>query len=210
MRLRLQAAVVVVILCAVTAAAVARGAATRPLAIDRASSRVSIAVGKAGAFSFIAGHTHEVSGPIGGVVDFDADDVARSQIRIEIEAAALKVSEKGEPPEDVPKVQRAMLSAQVLDVERFPTITFRSTSISVKTAAKPVVDLMVAGTLTLHGVSRPLTVPVHAEVTNAAVNAKGQFGVKQTDFGMKPVSVGGVVAVKDALTISFAITAHRK
>ena len=32
--------------------------------IDAVKSRVTIVVGKAGAFSFLAGHTHEVSGPI--------------------------------------------------------------------------------------------------------------------------------------------------
>src|SRR5262249_59100240 len=32
--------------------------------IDPAQSRATIAVGKGGAFSFLAGHTHEVSGPI--------------------------------------------------------------------------------------------------------------------------------------------------
>jgi hypothetical protein len=35
--------------------------------VDPARSHASIHVGKAGAFSFIAGHTHEVSGPIQAV-----------------------------------------------------------------------------------------------------------------------------------------------
>ena len=196
-------------LCAIAQAVAGRAAANRALTIDPAGSRAVIAVGKSGAFSFIAGHTHEVSGPIGGTLDLDPDDFARARVRIEIDAAALTVSAKGEPPEDVPKVQKMMLSDQVLDVARHPTIVFQSTSIAVKTGAKQAADLMVTGTLTLHGVTRPLTVPVHAVVTDAAVTAKGQFAVKQTDYGMKPVSVAGVVAVKDSLSISVSITAGR-
>ncbi len=35
--------------------------------------------------------------------------------------------------------------------------------------------------------------------------ANGTFSVKQTDFGIKPISVGGAVNVKDALSIHFTI-----
>ena len=35
--------------------------------IDPANSRVTIHVGKAGVFSFVAGHSHEVGGPIASV-----------------------------------------------------------------------------------------------------------------------------------------------
>ena len=83
-------------------------AATEAYRVDAARSRVTIAVGKAGAFSFIAGHTHEVSGPIeSGAVELDPDDPSRSQIRIVIAASALRVTGANEPPDDRPKVQQA-------------------------------------------------------------------------------------------------------
>ena len=176
--------------------------------VDRAGSRAVIDVGKSGAFSFLAGHTHEVTAPIDGTLEIDPDDLARSQVRLDIDAAALTVTGKGDPPADVPKVQKVMLSDQVLDVERYPRIVFRSTAIAVKAQSRPSVDLVVTGALTLHGVTRPLAVPVHAELTDAALTATGQFAVKQSEFGMKPVSVAGVVAVKDTLGIAFKITAR--
>jgi len=37
------------------------------------------------------------------------------------------------------------------------------------------------------------------------LTATGRFTVKQTDHGSKPVSVGGVVSVKDAVNASFTI-----
>ena len=33
---------------------------------------------------------------------------------------------------------------------------------------------------------------------------------KQTDFGIKPISVGGMVKVKDELTINFTVTAKEQ
>jgi hypothetical protein len=39
------------------------------------------------------------------------------------------------------------------------------------------------------------------------LTATGRFAIRQTDFGIKPISVGGVVKVKDELTIIFTIVA---
>jgi hypothetical protein len=53
-----------------------------------------------------------------------------------------------------------------------------------------------------------VSVPVSAEIGADALKATGRLSVKQTDYGIKPVSVGGVVAVKDALNITFTIVAR--
>jgi polyisoprenoid-binding protein YceI len=183
--------------------------ATRSFTIDPGQSHASIAVGKAGALSFMAGHAHEVAVPaISGTVTVDSADIPRSTLRLEIEAASLKVSSKGEPAKDVPEIQRVMLSEKVLDVERYPRILFQSTGVTVERQTGAAMDLRVAGTLTLHNVARPISVPVHAVLDGGALTATGRFQVKQTDHGITPVSVAGVVNVKDALDISFTIVAR--
>jgi len=101
-----------------------------------------------------------------------------------------------------------MLSDKVLDVARYPKILFQSTSVKVEKRTGTTLDLIVAGVLTLHDVKRPMSVPVHAVLEADALTASGSFQVKQTDHGIKPVSVGGVVNVKDALDITFAIVAR--
>jgi polyisoprenoid-binding protein YceI len=182
------------------------GAPSRSYTIDSSQSSATIQVGKAGAFSFAAGHTHEVIVPtIAGTITVDADDPARSNVRLTIDASALKVSGKGESVDDVPKVQATMLGAQVLDVQRYPKITFASTSIAVKTQTPAILDAMVTGQLTLHSVTRSITVPVTVRREGNTLTATGRFPVKQTEFGIKPVSVGGVVSVKDAVNVSFTI-----
>jgi len=186
--------------------ATVRGAATHAYTIDPSQSSATIEVGKAGAFSFAAGHTHEVIAPaIAGTITVDTDDPARSNVRLTLDASLLKVSGKGESAEDVPKVQATMLGAQVLDVQRYPKITFASTSIAVKTQTPAILDAMVTGQLTLHSVTRSITVPVTVRREGNTLTATGRFPVKQTEFGIKPVSVGGVVSVKDAVNVSFTI-----
>jgi polyisoprenoid-binding protein YceI len=193
--------------CGFAIVATVRGAASRSYTIDSSQSSATIEVGKAGAFSFAAGHTHEVVAPaIAGTITVDTDDPARSNVRLTLDASLLKVSGKGESAEDVPKVQATMLGAQVLDVQRYPKITFASTSIAIKTQTTAVLDAIVTGQLTLHNVTRSITVPVTVRREGDTLTATGRFPVKQTEYGIKPVSVGGVVSVKDAVDVSFMIT----
>jgi polyisoprenoid-binding protein YceI len=197
------------LVCAIGIAAIARGAAPRKYTIDASRSSATIAVGKSGALSFAAGHTHEVVAPeIAGTMTFDADDPARSTVHVTIDASALKVTGKGESARDVPKVQQTMAGADVLDVRRYPTITFASTSVAITGRTGAALDAMVTGNLTLHDLTRTITVPVSVQLGAAAVTATGRFPVKQTDYGIKPVSVGGVVSVKDTVNISFTIVAR--
>lgn len=174
----------------------------RTFVVDPARSHATINVGKSGAFSF-AGHTHEVDAPLkAGVVHFDPDMPSRSDVRLEFNAAALRVTGKGESADDVPKVQEAMVGEQVLDVKKFPTIVFESTSVSAKND--------VAGRLTLHGVTRPVSSAVAIKVDGRTLTATGRFTIRQTDFGIKPISVGGVVKVKDELAITFTIVSRQQ
>jgi polyisoprenoid-binding protein YceI len=185
-------------------------AASDAYQIDPVKSRVTIVVGKAGAFSFLAGHTHEVSGPIeSGSLDIDPDNPSRSQVHMAIAAASLKVSGADEPPKDRPKVQEAMESDKVLDVARFPRITFESTNVTTKRQEGATLDVVVAGRLTIRDVTRPASAPVHVQLGGGSLIANGRFAVTQTEFGIKPISVGGAVAVKDKLDIAFSITAQR-
>jgi polyisoprenoid-binding protein YceI len=179
----------------------------RSYQVDPDQSRALIAVGKAGVFSF-AGHTHEVVAPVArGLVTVDAADLAHSTLHLEIDASMLRVTGKGEPAADVPAVQRTMLSDKVLDVGRYPTIVFSGTAASVEKRSGSAADLLIAGRLTLHGVTGSLKVHVHVELVAETLTARGRFHVKQTDYGITPVSVGGVVKVKDALDIEFTIVA---
>jgi polyisoprenoid-binding protein YceI len=183
----------------------AAGAAPRTFQIDGPKSRVVIDVGKAGLLSFAAGHAHEVeTRAIQGTVQFDPEAPLASTVRLQIESASLRVTGKGEPAKDVPEVQRIMLSDRVLDVSRHPTIAFDSTAVA---RASGTGAYAVTGRFTLKGQSQSLTVPVKVQAAGDTLTITGQAEIKQTAFGITPISVAGVVKVKDELGISFTIVA---
>jgi polyisoprenoid-binding protein YceI len=179
--------------------------------IDPAQTTVTLHVGKSGIFS-VAGHEHEVIAPgTKGQITLGRPDVGRSSVSMTFDAAALKVTGKDEPAGDVPEVQRVMLSDRVLDVQKYPTITFQSREVS---ATKPSADQMtlrISGDLTLHGVTQRVDVPVTVQLAGDGLHASGKATVKQTQFGIKPVTAGGgAVKVKDEVEVVFSVAAKRQ
>jgi polyisoprenoid-binding protein YceI len=199
-----------IVFCLAAPAALARPAADRAETFRlETTSRVVIHVGKAGAFSF-AGHAHDVAAPVSGSVTVDPAEPARSQVLLEFDSASLRVTGDGEPAQDVPEVQRVMLSERVLDAARYPKIVFRSRRVTVKSDAGGTAALSVEGDLTLHGVTKPCVVPVRVTVSGNSLTAEGAASIKQSDFGIVPVTAaGGTIRVRDALDVTFTIRAVR-
>jgi polyisoprenoid-binding protein YceI len=187
----------------------ARGVAGEPrtYVVDPDRSAATIHVGRAGLFKF-AGHEHEVLAPrFTGEIQADALDLAGSSVSLTFDTPSLKVSSRGEPPEDVPKVQERMVGPELLDVARFPSLTFRSTKIEGRDAGKGVYELQITGQLMLHGLTRSTVVQARVEVAGDALTATGSFVIRHTDFGLTPVSVAGVVKVKNEIAIDYKIQA---
>ena len=157
--------------------------------IDATRSKVTVHVGKAGLFS-AAGHEHQVSAPIS---QGSINESEPGRVWFRIDARTLTVL----PEKDQAEVQTTM-QQKVLESEQFPEIRFQSTNIQ-KLAAD---HWKIEGSLTLHG----QTHPVVADVRRVGMSYQGRSTIKQTDFGIRPVSVaGGTVKVKDELVIEFSI-----
>jgi polyisoprenoid-binding protein YceI len=110
----------------------------------------------------------------------------------------------------VPKVQETMVSERVLDVAMYPTIVFRSREIVVARRIEGQLRLRVGGTLTLHGVTRLIAGPVDVTLAADQLIGTGTLIIKQTDFGIEPVSAGlGTVKVKNEVAVSYTFTAQR-
>ena len=195
----------------VAACALGTAQTTERFVVEPAGSSVTLRVGKSGVFGF-AGHDHEVVATVSdGEIALDSIDLSRSRISIRFDATTMKVTGKGEPSGDVPEVQRVMLSDRVLDVQRYPVISFASRAISVAKRSGDRMALQVAGDLTLHGVTRRLTVPVNVQLMTDRLRADGAAVVRQTEFDIRPVSAGaGTVRVKNAIDVSFSVAASRR
>ena len=59
------------------------------------------------------------------------------------------------------------------------------------------------------GVTRTLRVAAELERDGAVISASGAFAIKQSDFGITPMSVlGGAIVVQDQLELRFRIVAR--
>jgi polyisoprenoid-binding protein YceI len=173
---------------------VAGVAAAQEMAIDVERSTITIHVDKAGLFS-AAGHEHWVSAPISSGTIRESPPTA-----VEFTIQTAKMTVKPDPKVDAKtqaEIQKDMEDL-TLGTKRFPQITFRSSSVN-KTGDG---QWKVEGGLSLHGVTKPVSLAVKR--TGDAYTARAVL--KQTDFGIKPVSVGGgLVKVKNEVEIDFQI-----
>src|SRR6185295_3137577 len=99
---------------------------------------------------------------------------------------------------NVPDRDKHLRSADFFDVEKFPEITFKSKSI--KATGKDAYN--VTGTLTMHGVSKEVTLPVtfQGEAKDPWGNTRAGFGTSTTlnrkDYGIvwnKALDAGGAL-----------------
>ena len=98
----------------------------------------------------------------------------------------------------------------VLETEKYPEITFKSTNVTGKTNPNGQFDAKIDGDLTLHGVTRRITIPADVTVTGNDLRARGEFTVERGDFNVKATSaVHGLVRVRDKLKFTFDIVGHR-
>jgi len=177
--------------------------------VDASASRVTIKVGKAGLFRF-AGHEHELSAlGFSGEVVADPAEPTRSSVNLTFEAAAVKVTGSGDPPGDVPKIQQTMTGPRVLDVARFPEVRFDSRRVGGHRNSDGSWEIEVTGDFRLRAETRPLTLPMRVELSGDTLAASGRVTIRHSDFGLEPVSVAGVVKVKNELLIEYRIVARR-
>jgi polyisoprenoid-binding protein YceI len=160
--------------------------------IDVQNSTITVHVGKSGVFS-AAGHEHWVNAPIASGVLNDSE-----KPRVEFRVLATKLEVKPDPKDKKHQAEiQQTMQEKVLESAKYPEITFKSSGVERGSEG----SWIVKGALTLHGVTKPVAVNVKKEggvYTGSAV-------IKQTDFEIKPISVGGMVKVKNELGITFQI-----
>jgi polyisoprenoid-binding protein YceI len=172
----------------------AAAAATQP--IDTERSTITVRVYKSGLFRAFADN-HVVQAQ---VTQGTLDDGPAARVEFVIDAARLRVLDPGLSADDRDQVQNRMLGPEVLDVRRYPEIRFQSTAIERRTPEAWVVR----GLLTLHGQAHEVTVTV----TPAQGRYRATVKLRQTDFGIMPISIAaGAVSVKDEVQVDADLVA---
>lgn len=184
--------------------------------IDAAKTQLHLLVYKGGSLARL-GHNHVISSrSVRGTV-WLGDSVAKSGFDIQVPVNELIVDDdatRQAEGEDFPlNIQQAakdgtkanMLRDNQLDGEHFPLITLQSSSMegNWKTAT-------VQAYMRIKDHTRTVSVPVQLERKGGSLIVKGEFQIKQTDFGISPMSVAmGALQVQNAVTIKFQIVANR-
>ncbi len=142
-----------------------------------------------------------------GTVDLDEQDITRSKVEATIDATTIDTRE--------PKRDAHLKSPDFFDVAKYPTITFKSTSVSRGADGR----LKVAGDLTMHGVTKPvvldvdpLSAPLKDRSGTLHVGTSATTHVNRKDFGMNfnaRLDGGGMVVGED-ITINIDVEIYRK
>lgn len=99
--------------------------------------------------------------------------------------------------------QRDSVVARQLNVQQFPTATFMATSASVpgNVTSQPV-DVTVVGKMTIHGVTKDMTINAKAQLVGGRVEIAGSASIPMADFGVSP-PFAPFVTVDSTVTIEF-------
>lgn len=137
---------------------------------------------------------------IAGSLQLDGDDLTNSRIEASIDAATI----------DTRDAQRDahLKSADFFDVEKFPILTFKSGRVSKKGNG----ELVVAGDLTIHGITRPAVFDVEGPSApakdpwgNTKIGLSATTRVNRKDFGLTwntALETGGVLVGEEvAITL---------
>ncbi|HEY1268506.1 MAG TPA: YceI family protein [Candidatus Binatia bacterium] len=175
--------------------------------IDPAESHIVVRAFAAGFFSAFA-HDHTIAAR-----DFDGAAVVEAgggaTLRLTARAASLGVVDKISDGDrrDIETTMRG----PVLEAERFPEIVFRSTRVEARANPDGSYRARIAGDLTLHGVTRALSISTDVTIDNGRLRARGRFPLLQTDYKITPVSLfGGTVRVKDEIEVTFDVAAVKE
>jgi len=139
---------------------------------------------------------------ISGVLKLDEGDITKSSVEATIDAASINTRD----------VQRDghLKSADFFDVEKFPTLAFKSTHVA-RTAES---ELTIDGELSIHGATRKVTFAVEGPSApakdpwgNTRIGLSATTKINRKDFGLvwnSPLETGGVL-LGDEITITLDV-----
>jgi polyisoprenoid-binding protein YceI len=177
--------------------------------IDTGKSRFTVRAFATGLLSAMGHNPTLAVREYSGDASFASGTLEQASVRVVAQSASLEVTD------DVSQKDRAEIEnkmrQEVLETSQYPEITFESSTITPNKLGENSYTVNVAGNLTLHGVTRNETIYAQVTLTGDTLRAFGEFTLRQTDYGIKLVSVaGGTLKVKDEVKVAFDITARKQ
>jgi polyisoprenoid-binding protein YceI len=144
---------------------------------------------------------------VNGTIQLDDKDISKSSVNVTIEADSVDTR--------VPNRDKDLRSDHFFDVEKYPTITFKSTKVDQVEPGK----LKVTGDLTIHGVTKPVVLDVEGPTAavkdpwgNQRAAANATTKINRQDFGVKwnATMDGGGLVVGDDVAITIDVEMVQK
>ena len=184
-------------------------AATVTYNLDASQSKFMAHANRSGLLWF-KGHSHHLAASeFTGQVELTPDTITPASLRLVVKAASLH-----ETGADFTEPQKQIINKELKDIvlhpDQYPDITFQSTNVTVKTSAANRYEVRIDGNLTLHGVTRRITIPAVVTLQGNNLRAVGEFSIDRDDFKVKATSAfHGMVRVDDDVKFEFDIVGHR-
>jgi polyisoprenoid-binding protein YceI len=173
---------------------------------DPARSRIVVHVFKKGLFSGLAHDHHFVAGTFRVTATIDEAAPSAGPFEVIVAAGSLRDQQPDLSDDDRAKVDAQAAGEDVLDASRFPEIRLVPAEVpaGLRAAGAGGLEGQLAGTLTLHGQQRPVSVAVRAARDGDGWRARGSTRFRQSDFGIEPYSgFLGAIAVQDEVLVEF-------
>ena len=187
---------------------IAANFATQRYRLDSSQSKF-VAHALRGGLLWFKGHDHLVAvREFTGEAQMTPDTLTPASLEITARTASMEETSSvfTEPQK---KIINKELKEIVLLPDQYPDIVFRSTNVNGKTIGNGQYDLKINGDLTLHGVTRQITIPTKVIITGNDLRAQGEFSVNRSDFKVKATSAAhGLVRVKNKIKFTFDIVGH--
>jgi polyisoprenoid-binding protein YceI len=96
-----------------------------------------------------------------------------------------------------------------LQTDQFPTATFTLTQpvdVPAAALAGTASDVTLVGDLTVHGVTKSVSIPAQAQLANGVVSVAGSLTFPLSDYSITAPNIGGfIVSIADTGTLEFAV-----
>ena len=177
--------------------------------VDASQSKFMAHANRSGLFWF-KGHSHHLAASdFGGQVELTPDTITPASLRLVVKAASLH-----ETGADFTEPQKQIINKElkeiVLHPDQYPDITFQSTNVTAKGLGAGRYEVKINGNLTLHGVTRPITIPATVTLNGSTLRAVGEFSIDRGDYKVKATSAfHGMVRVDDDIKFEFDILGRR-
>jgi polyisoprenoid-binding protein YceI len=177
--------------------------------LDAAQSRFMVRTFSGGLLWF-KGHDHFIAArDFNGEAELTPTAITPATLTLTVRAASLTETRDvfTEPQKQI--INRE-INELVLESGKYPEITFRSTQVTVNPKANGF-DVRLTGDLSLHGVTRHITIPALVNLSGNDLHARGEFTINRSDYNVKATSaVHGTIRVRNKLKLSFDIVAHQE